>query len=307
MTNSRMLDSAAQDVRYALRGIRRSPGFALAIVLTLGLAIGANAALFSVVDVLLFRPPAGVADPGRVQRLVLESPRQDDHFFTVTLSYPDYRDLRDRTPAFSSLAAFGRASFSYGRGVHAENLKGAIVSTNYFSTLGVRPAVGSFFPPVDDRDLVQVAVLGFDAWKRLFGGDPRVIGRTIVLRDRSYRVLGVAPPGFRGIDLDAIDVFLPVGEAPLIGFNSNVMQRRNTHFLQAVGRLRSGMTPAIAAARATAALNAIMAENPDAGLRAGHKLGARVSLAPINDHYPSGTPGSSPVPAWLLGVTAAPG
>src|SRR5438045_7784603 len=197
------------DLRYALRTLRRSPGLSLAAVLTLGLGIGANTAMFGIVDRLFYRPPAHVVDPDRVVRLYVTTTTAPWGTSTSPIgTYPRYEDLRDHAHSFAAVAAYGRGNFSLGLGPQAELVKARLVTGSFFSLLGVRPELGRFFGT--DEDSVgrgaHVAVLSREFWMRRFGGDRAVLGKTLQLGRNMYTVIGVTPQRFAGIDLDVPSV-----------------------------------------------------------------------------------------------------
>ena len=135
-----------QDLRYALRTLARSPGLSLAAVLTLGLGIGANSAMFGVVDRLFFRPPAHVVDPDRVVRLYVTTMMPGYGTNTMPIgTYPRYEEFRDRARSFAAVAAYGRRTLSFGLGPQAEPVTSGLVTASFFSVLGVRPELGRFF------------------------------------------------------------------------------------------------------------------------------------------------------------------
>ena len=179
-----------QDLRYAARGLRRAPGFTVVAVLTLALGIGANAAMFGIVDALLFRPPSGVADPGRVVRVQLQLPPPPNEpvaELSSALSYPDYLNLRDNAKGFASVAAFAPTTVSVGDGESARNESALLVTGDYFRLLGVRAARGRLILPEDDREGATnpVVVLSYDFWRRAFPGDSANRSRSPSGRSRS--------------------------------------------------------------------------------------------------------------------------
>jgi len=183
-----------QDLRYALRTLARSPGLSLAAVLTLGLGIGANTAMFGVVDRLFFRPPAYVVDPDRVVRLYVTTTDPPWGSNTSPIgTYPRYEDLRDHARSFAAVAAYGRGSFSLGLGPQAEPVAGRLVTASFFSVLGVRPELGRFFGADEDSvgRAAHVAVLSREFWTRRFGADRAVLGKTLQLGRNVYTVIGV--------------------------------------------------------------------------------------------------------------------
>src|SRR5207244_11356424 len=190
-----------QDFRYALRTLARSPGLTLAAVLTLGLGIGANTAMFGVVDRLFFRPPAHVVDPDRVVRINVTTTESPSGIATIPIgAYQRYLDFRDRTHGFTAVAAYGGRGFSLGLGPQAERVTGKLVTGSFFSLLGVRPELGRFFDADEDSvgHAAHVAVLSREFWKRRFGEDRTVLGTTLRLGRSGYTVIGVAPQAFSG-------------------------------------------------------------------------------------------------------------
>ena len=202
MTRGHLLDSLRQDLRYALRGICRSPGFALAVVLTLGLGIGINAVAFGAVDALLLRAPAGVGDPDGVYRIDIRPPvgrgQAPLKAGTLGVTYPEFAALRD-DGAFATLATYFESGVTLGRGPQAEQHSVVYVSREYFSTLRARPALGQLFAPGPERELPPAAVLSYDYWHSRFGADPGVVGRPLEVDGHTVVVLGVAGQGFNGV------------------------------------------------------------------------------------------------------------
>ncbi len=217
------------DLRYALRTLARSPGLSLAAVLTLGLGIGANTAMFGVVDRLFFRPPAHVVEPDRVARLYVTTTMPGYGTNTMSIgTYPRYQDFRDRARSFSAVASL-------------------------FSLLGVRPELGRFFGADEDSvgHAAHVAVLSREFWQRRFGADPAVLGKTLQLGRNVYTVIGVAPRAFAGIDLDIPDLWLPITAAAPEVMGPGALSP-GSFWLSVIARLRAGVAPAPAAAEATA-------------------------------------------------------
>jgi predicted permease len=237
-----LLESGMQDVRYALRMLRKNPGFTAVSVLTLALGIGANAAIFSLMDaVLLSRLP--VHQP---EELVLITWWDAQSRVNSSFSYPMYQDLRDRNTAFAGVIARGGAQFNLNyRGVN-ERVRGELVSGNYYEVLGVRPWVGQLFTQRDDvtPGAHPVVVLSYGFWQRRFGGDPAIVGQTILLNEHPITVTGVSPPEFYGTGLDAPqDVQVPLMMTPVFKpVPDNRMQSRRHQWLDLMARRRAGVT-----------------------------------------------------------------
>ena len=192
------------DIRQALRGLRGNPGFTAVAVLTLALGIGANATIFSWIRATLLDPIPGVSGTGDLVTL-----QRGERSTTPIppLSYPDYRDLRQRTRSFSGLIGHHDDVVSLtGGGAVPERRWGAVVSANYFDVLRARPALGRFFLPEEEgaEGGAPVVVLSHDLWRNRFGSDPEVLGRTLEVNRRPYTIVGVAPPGFRGARLNPL-------------------------------------------------------------------------------------------------------
>ena len=201
------LDTLGQDVRYVLRAIRHSPGFSVMVVLTLGLAIGANAAMFGIIDRLLLRGPAFVVDPDRVVRVYITE--KDGNFGESTgsvVGFVTYDHLRATAHDFEDLAVLlaNRGDCRARHGCPADSAGPR--SWNFFPMLGVRPVVGSLLWRDEDR-LPQgenVVVLDEGYWKRSFAGDRGVIGRPLVMGGVTYTIVGVAPRGFTGVEFEDV-------------------------------------------------------------------------------------------------------
>ena len=253
-----------QDVRYAARQLRRSPAFALVAVLTLALGIGATTAIFSVVHGVLLRPLPYRA-PERLVRIFSFS----DHG-RGSVSPLDFADWRDQARSFEGIAAISDVTLTLtARGAEPERLDGASVSANLFSVLGVRPTVGRAFAPGEDAPgAARVAVLSEELWRRRFGADPAVPGRTVLLDGESYTVVGVLPRG-TGYPADA-DVWTPIDL-------SREAQSRGARYLRVVGRL----APAVSLQQADADLAAVAKrlEQQDPS----HNAGYGVSLVGLHE------------------------
>jgi predicted permease len=239
------LDSFGRDLRVAARALRRQPGFALAAALTIALGVGANTAIFSVMNAVLLRT-LPVRDP---RSLVLVG--------TVGSAgragappYPVFERLRDGTRAFAGMAAFATDEMRIEVDGAPEQVMSQIASGDYFTLLGVRPALGRLLSMDDEgRD---VAVLGDRYWRRRFGGDPRVVGRTFALGGRTFIVVGVTPPAFGGLEPGRpVDVTLPITVA------GDLLRDPEARWFQVVARLAPGASPRRATAEGTAALRSL--------------------------------------------------
>jgi putative ABC transport system permease protein len=206
------LDHFQQDVRYALRGLRRSPGFTLGVVATLGLGIGANAAMFGVIDRLMFRPYPFLEEPETVHRVYRRANQRFREQFGTSFEYTRYLDFKRSTTTLSQYAAFFAYNQAVGVGEAARERLVAAVSAEFFAFFDARPALGRYFVASEDTTPVgaNVAVLDHDFWLAEFGGR-NVIGEPLQVRNIPTTIIGVAPKGFRGVNEDAPPaVYIPI-------------------------------------------------------------------------------------------------
>ena len=196
------LDQLQTDVRYAVRGLRRSPGFSLGVIATLALGIGANAAMFGVVDRLMYRPYPMLRDPSTVHRVYLRYLERDALRTTFAFEYTRYLDFQKWTNSFSEFAAFAPMSRAVGSAGSTRERAIAAVSASFFNFFDAKPVLGRFFTA--DEDVTPrgaaVVVLTHGYWQSEFGGRPDVIGKPLLIDRQSYSIIGVAPPGFEGVN-----------------------------------------------------------------------------------------------------------
>ena len=207
-----LLDHVVQDLRYAVRGLRRSPGFTAAVVVTLALGIGANTAMFSVVDRLMFRPLAYLHHPESAHRIYWQWQERDVRTTSMSTQYARYLDLRRWTTSFSHLAGFSERSLAIGEGDEAREYRVGTVSASFFDFFDARPALGRFFRADEDQTPrgADVAVLSYAFWQSAFGGRD-VLGEVLVVGNVRTTIIGVAPEGFAGIDdSNPPSVFIPI-------------------------------------------------------------------------------------------------
>jgi predicted permease len=243
------LETFIQDLRYAARMLRKNPGFTAIAVLTLGLGIGANTAIFSFIDAILYKP-LPVQSPEQLVDLYNFEGKNVTDINYMPLSFPDYQDLRDQNHSFSSVMAYSDTLVAI-QGAEESRIVGAeAVTENYFETLDVKPFLGRAFDPStkhapgDDPEVV----LSYTMWQRTFGADPNIVGRTLVINTTSMTVVGVAPSdffgAFRGI---SPDLWLPLSmDAALHLYDP--MDDRGSNWLLSLGRLKPGVTVAQAQA-----------------------------------------------------------
>jgi len=264
------LENLLQDIRYGLRQLRRIPGFTTVAVLTLALGIGANTAIFTLVDAVMLKS-LPVANPSQLYRLGdnnnrgIEVGTQKGGSF-VLYSYPLYENLRDHTPEFRQLAAF-KSNLSdlsvrrRGDSAAAEPYKGEYVSGNYFTMFGIRAFAGRLLAPPDDSSgAPRVAVMAYHTWQQHFGLDPSLIGSSFNINGIPFTIAGVTPPGFYGDTLrsDPPDFWLPLAASP-----DRWMFRAEFNWLYLIGRLRSDVAPERVQARLTVELQQWLNTHPE--------------------------------------------
>ena len=240
------MESLIKDIRYGIRSLVKHPGFTAVAVITLALGIGANSAIFSVVNATLMRPlpvshPEGLVfvfngDPGSV------------------FSYPDYAEMRDQNQVLDGLIAWGGITTSLNNNDQADLINGAIVTGNYFPVLGVAAEKGRVITPEDDQTVGghPVVVISHGLWQRRFGGDQNIVGRQLLLNGHSFTIIGVTPADFKGAQLGIVrELYVPMMmqanmRPPRAGYsgemNPDLLNVRRNRWLYAVGRLKPGVT-----------------------------------------------------------------
>jgi len=241
------LASIWQDVRYGLRMLRKNPGFTAVAVISLGLGIGVNTTIFSFVNALLFRPPA-VQAPGELLEVFNQNIRGHGIESYMPLTYPDYLYYRDHNQAFSGILAFDGDPriVSWIRSGQGERAQGALVSGNFFSVLGVKPALGRTFLGEEDQasGAHPVIVLSHAFWAERLGSDPRVLGKTFNFNGTNFTAVGVAPAGFSGVLVGLQpDFWTPLAMALAFTHDPNYLASRQSFWLLSVGRLKPGVKP----------------------------------------------------------------
>jgi predicted permease len=267
-----------QEIRHALRMLARSPGFTAVAALSLAIGIGANSAMFSVVDAELLRP-LPVPDAGAV--VTISAAGLDDHGSGV--SYPNYRDLREASQSFEGLVAYQRSTlvtFARSRRDVRAMHRGMLVSDNFFATLGVQSALGRTFTPqegrVPGRD--AVVVLGYDFWKNALAGDSSIVNSVVWINGIDFTVVGVAQASFTGMDESIPAFFLPVMMAERLSTSGgNPLEDRGAPTFAVKGRLKSGVSRQQAQTELATMWNALEQQYPDANR--GRTIAVRSQLA----------------------------
>ena len=255
-----------RDLRLAVRSCMRSPGFSITAVVTLALGIGANVVVFGVLDSLILHP-LNVPESSRIFSVVQRPHGYDSH------SYPDYVDFRDRNRTFSDLAGYKLYDAAFKSGDVARKVWSYAVSGNYFQMLGLRPQLGRLLTPGDEHgtNSAPYVVLSDAFWRRQLNADPAIVGETVNINKHPFTVIGVGPIGFHGTEVFLwSDFWVSIVNAEQKITGDNFLERRRSHGLRVMGKLRPGVT----SRQATDDLNAIAAqlakENPgeDEGLGA---------------------------------------
>lgn len=245
---------ASSEIRGAVRGLARSAPVAVLALLCFALGVGASTAMSLLLDALLLRPPAGVRDPGSVRRL----------YFSQTLpglgevsgteaSFRVLGELQETVEAFSALEAFYSTDLVLGRGQEARKARAVLVTPGFLPMLGTPPLLGRTLEESPGPGSGAVAVLGYNLWRRDYGGSPAVLGRHLAAGGDDYTIIGVMPRGFDGVDPDRVDLWLPMAAAGRL-VSPRWATSRGLKFLEIVGRLRSDVSSVAAEAAGTSAL-----------------------------------------------------
>lgn len=250
-----------QDIRYGARMLLKNRGFTAVAVLTLALGIGANTAIFSVVNSVLLRP-LPFAEPDRL--VYAEASDLRDGTKGGSISPPDFLDYREQNRVFERLAAFQSLSFTMtGGGSESERITSARVSSGFFETLGIAPITGgrTFLPEEEQDGRNRVVVISYGLWQRRFGADPKLVGKTAMLDGVNVTIVGIMPAGFQYPR--EVDVWTP------ITFHAPQTSARRSHFLQAIGRLKPGVTSDQAQAEMNAIARQLEKQYPDSNTNYG--------------------------------------
>jgi predicted permease len=257
-----------QDIRYALRMLRKSKAFTMVVALSLGLGIGINSTIFSFVNAVLFRAPA-VEKPGELVEVWQHVQTANGFASYPPLTYPDFDYLRRNNHVFSGMIGFESefGSVSWNHGDQSENLQGQLVSGNYFSVLGVNAALGRTITTEDDRapGASPVVVLRNAFWQQRFAADPAIVGKALTLNGHNFTIVGVAARKFDGMLIGfAPDFWVPISSlAAIKPSHANFTETRDAHWLMAAGRLRSGVTREQANAEIGLLAQQIQKQHPD--------------------------------------------
>jgi predicted permease len=283
------MEALLQDIQYGLRMLRRNPGFALAVVVTLALGIGANVTMFSVVDSLLFRMPEHVRAPEQIVNVdVIGNDGQPESVFH---NFPGYRQLADNARVLDLAAQSNAWPIDFGRGSGAREIYASYVTSSYFDVVGVHLLLGRPFTKAEDNPAggIPVAVLGYDFWRAL-GEDQPILNQAVWIGDRQFTVIGIAPRGFNGLESSRVDVWLPISDLPSLP-GDNLLTSEESWWLDTIGRLKVGVPLGQGEAEASAAF-----------VHGGGKLDGKVQLTPYYEGRTQKLSQSARVSLWLAGV-----
>src|SRR5262245_14300725 len=287
------MESILHDLRFGVRLLIKNPGFTLVAALSLALGIGANTAIFSLLDALLLKP-LPVKQPEQLVIVGVDTPSQPGRGFSL-FPYPVFREMREKHSVFSGIFARSGLQMSLSGNGQTERVQGEEVSGNFFSTLGVGPLLGRVLTEADDQTpgAHPVAVISFNFWRRRFGADPQIVGKTISLNGYPFTIIGVAQQGFHGVEVgDAPDALFPLwmdGRVrPRPG--APIFELRGTWWLNVMARLN----PGVSVEQAQAATDAVfqIAREPDVRSIKGETLDDR-NFRSLRIHLTSAKTGAS--------------
>jgi putative ABC transport system permease protein len=293
-----MIETLLQDVRFGLRILRRNPGFALAVVLTLALGIGANLTMFSVVDSQLFRMPDQVRAPDQIVNVdLIIKPQANDPFGSderadiAFHSFPGYRRLAENARTLDVAAESGPREIDFGRGSEAREIEASYVSSTFFDLLGVRMAIGRAFTADEDNPAggIPVVVLGHDFWRSL-GRDTAILNRAVWIGTRQFTVVGIAPKGFNGLDSSRVDAWMPITDTRMF-VEQKLMEHENDWWLNSIGRPKAGVSRQQAETEVASIY-----------LHSGNKTKGTIRLTSYFDTRTDKLSQSARISLWLAGV-----
>lgn len=242
----------SSDLRYAVRSLARRPALTVVTSVALTIGISANATMFGVVDQLMLQPPPGVHSPDRVRRIFFRQHQNGDLLAGSTTSYRAIAALR-AVPSFSGVAVYSQTNLTMGRAEDMTRVSAMAVSQSYFPLLGVQPVLGRNFRPEEDRPPQGplVAILSDGFWRRTYGGEPNVIGRSMVLDGKLFTIIGVAPAGFNGVDRFPVDLWVPMSAVTADRIGSDWATTSNSFWAQGIARVKPNEDIALAERQAT--------------------------------------------------------
>src|SRR6267378_3024917 len=257
-----------QDLRYGARMLHKNPGSTAAVVIALALGIGLNTTVFTFVNALLLRPPAGVKAPGRLLEVWIHNPRSSGAEAYLPMTYPDYLYYRDHNQSFEGMLAYDGDPHLviWNRSGEGQTVLGQLVSGNFFSLLSVNAVLGRTISTEDDQTATPqpVVVLGYAFWREHLGSDPSIVGKTLMLNGANYSVIGVAPAGFTGLLVGfEPDFWAPTTIVEQITRDKGRLSNWHGHWLIAIGRLKTEASTSGARAEASVLEHQIETDHPD--------------------------------------------
>jgi predicted permease len=263
-----LVETLWQDLRYGARMLRKNPGSTAAVVIALALGIGLNTTVFTFVNALLLRPPAGVKAPDRLLEVWIHNPRSSGAEGYLPLTYPDYLYYREHNQSFGGMLAFDGdpESVIWNKSGEGQVVMGQLVSGNFFSLLGVNAVLGRTISAEDDRTMNSppVVVLGHAFWQQSFGSDPMIVGKALMLNGVNYSVIGVAPAGFAGLLVGIEpDFWAPTTMVEQITRDKGRLSNWHGHWLIAIGRLKPEASISGARAEVSVLEHQIELDHPD--------------------------------------------
>src|ERR1041385_5725583 len=235
------MDTLIKDIRYAIRSLIKRPGFVAIAVITLALGIGANTAIFSLVNTVLLR---SLPVPHATEVVSVALRGKDDSM--SAFSYPNYKDFRDHNDVLSGLLVYRFVPLSLSRSGVNERVWGYEVSGNYFDVLKVKAIRGRTFLPEEDQTKLShpVIVVAYESWQHRFGGDPNLVGKDVLINDHQFKVIGITPAGFKGTELVySPEIWVPASMMEWVEPGATWLDSRKSNNFFGVGRLKPGVSP----------------------------------------------------------------
>ena len=266
------MQTLIQDLRYGARMLSKKLGFTLIAVITLALGIGANTAIFSVINAVLLRP-LPYAEPERLVAIWESNTQRPDS--RNSIAYPNFFDWRAQSQSFERMASYHMNNMALTGVTTPVNLRGAVVSPDLFAVLGVKPQLGRWFVPEEEKPGIRAAIINHSLWQRQFGGDPNIIGRALTLDGKPFNVVGVMPAGFQfPIEAETVEIWVT---SSIDGEKTDPKEQaqneqRGSHFLQAVGRLKPNIKIEQAQAEMSLIAGKLEQQYPDTNTRHGSRL-----------------------------------